>query len=75
MAKETVRDLIVGIRGSHIQTFNHHGAINIARTDKEITELEKKRAQIDATLAELRVINGSCRALLIERQRKPKAKA
>lgn len=37
MAKETVRDLIVGIRGSHIQTFNHHGAINIARTDKEIT--------------------------------------
>lgn len=37
MAKETVRDLIVGIRGSHLQTFNHHGAINIARTDKEIT--------------------------------------
>ncbi len=37
MAKETVRDLIIGIRGSHLQTFNHHGAINIARTDKEIT--------------------------------------
>ena len=37
MAKETVRDLVVGIRGGHIQTFNHHGAINIARTDKEIT--------------------------------------
>ncbi|MCB4756206.1 MAG: cell division protein FtsA [Elusimicrobia bacterium] len=37
MSKETVRDLIVGVRGSHIQTFNHHGAINIARTDKEIT--------------------------------------
>ncbi len=37
MAKETVRDLIVGIRGAHNQTFNHHGAINIARTDKEIT--------------------------------------
>lgn len=35
--KETVRELIVGIRGPHIQTFNHHGAINIARTDKEIT--------------------------------------
>lgn len=47
----------------------------ITRTDNEITELEKKRAQIDATLAELRVINGSCRALLIERQRKPKVKA
>jgi len=37
MCKETIRDLIVGIRGSHTQTFNHHGAINIARTDKEIT--------------------------------------
>lgn len=35
--KETVRELVVGIRGPHIQTFNHHGAINIARTDKEIT--------------------------------------
>ena len=37
MAKETVRDMFIGVRGSHIQTFNHHGAINIARTDKEIT--------------------------------------
>lgn len=37
MAKETIRDLIIGIRGPHLQTFNHHGAINIARTDKEIT--------------------------------------
>lgn len=35
--KETIRDLVIGVRGSHIQTFNHHGAINIARTDKEIT--------------------------------------
>ena len=33
----------------------------IERTDTEITELEKKRAQIDETLAELRVINATCR--------------
>ena len=33
----------------------------IARTDQEITELEKKRARIDETLAELRVINASCK--------------
>jgi DNA-binding transcriptional MerR regulator len=33
----------------------------IARTDQEIVELEKKRAHIDATLAELRVINATCR--------------
>jgi cell division protein FtsA len=32
-----VRDVLIGVRGSHIQTFNHHGAMNIARTDKEIT--------------------------------------
>ncbi|OYU43069.1 MAG: MerR family transcriptional regulator [Burkholderiales bacterium PBB4] len=33
----------------------------IERTDTEIAELEKKRAQIDETLAELRLINQSCR--------------
>ena len=33
----------------------------IERTDTEISELEKKRAQIDETLAELRVINATCR--------------
>ena len=33
----------------------------IERTDQEIVELEKKRAHIEATLAELRVINATCR--------------
>ncbi len=41
----------------------------IERTDTEIAELEQKRAQIDATLAELRVINASCRRHLASRQR------
>lgn len=41
----------------------------IERTDKEIAELEKKRAHIDETLAELRVINASARAQLEMRQR------
>ncbi len=36
----------------------------IERTDQEIADLEKKRAQIDETLAELRVINATCRANL-----------
>jgi len=36
----------------------------IERTDTEIAELEKKRARIDETLAELRVINTSCRGQL-----------
>jgi cell division protein FtsA len=31
------KSLLIGIRGAHLQTFNHHGAMNIARTDKEIT--------------------------------------
>jgi len=33
----------------------------IERTDQEIAELETKRAKIDETLAELRVINATCR--------------
>lgn len=37
-AGATVHDLILGVRGSHVQSFNNRGAYNIARTDKEITE-------------------------------------
>jgi len=33
----------------------------LARTDKAIAQLQAKRAHIDATLAELRVINDACR--------------
>ena len=44
----------------------------IERTDAEIADLERKRAQIDATLAELRVINASCRGHLAERERSGK---
>ena len=40
----------------------------IDRTDEEIADLEKKRNQIDATLAELRVINASCRGHLADRE-------
>lgn len=45
----------------------------IERTDAEIAELEKKRAHIDETLAELRVINQTSRAQLDARQRPDKA--
>ena len=44
----------------------------IERTDTEIAELEKKRAQIDETLAELRVINTTCRGYLAQRQQAEK---
>jgi DNA-binding transcriptional MerR regulator len=43
------------------------------RTDAAIAELEQKRAQIDETLAELRVINTTCRASLNARQKNEKA--
>ena len=36
----------------------------IDRTDTEIAELENNRAQIEETLAELRVINSTCRGYL-----------
>lgn len=45
----------------------------IARTDAAIAELEQKRARIDETLAELRVINASCQKLIVQRGR-PQAK-
>ena len=45
----------------------------IARTDAAIQELSQKRVQIDETLAELRVINASCRQQVQLRQ-KNKAK-
>ncbi len=41
----------------------------IERTDTEIADLERKRAQIDETLAELRVINATCRKHLETRQK------
>ena len=44
----------------------------IARTDTAIRELEQKRSQIDETLAELRVINTSCRRHLAARRRSEK---
>lgn len=39
----------------------------IDRTDAEIAALEEKRAQIDATLAELRLINAACHEHLASR--------
>ena len=44
----------------------------IARTDTAMAELEQKRAHIDTTLAELRVINAECRRQLDARRRPAK---
>ncbi|MFT3954957.1 MAG: MerR family DNA-binding transcriptional regulator [Piscinibacter sp.] len=41
----------------------------ITRTDAAIAELEARRAHIDATLAELRLINQTCRSQLDARKR------
>lgn len=41
----------------------------ITRTDAAIAELEQKRARIDETLAELKVINASCRKMIDTRSR------
>jgi DNA-binding transcriptional MerR regulator len=48
----------------------------ITRTDTAIAELEQKRARIDETLAELKVINASCRKMIDARSRsKTKARS
>jgi len=36
-AKETAQNICLALRGNHIESMNAHGAINISRTDKEIT--------------------------------------
>ncbi|MBI4347032.1 MAG: cell division protein FtsA [Elusimicrobia bacterium] len=36
-SKQMVRGVYLGVRGSHLQSFNNRGAYNIARTDKQIT--------------------------------------
>ena len=66
----------------YLDLYGDHGAGRtqqlqyvIDRTDAEIADLETKRAQIDATLAELRVINTSCRGHLAERERTGKKQA
>ncbi|MEO7104782.1 MAG: MerR family DNA-binding transcriptional regulator [Rhodoferax sp.] len=54
--------------GDHGQGRGQQLIYVIERTDNEIAELEKKRAHIEETLAELRVINASSRAQLEARQ-------
>jgi len=67
-----LRSKAIGARLAEIKTFlelyGAHGEGRdkqarwvLARTDKAIALLEGKRAHIDATLAELRVINDACR--------------
>ncbi len=34
---EVIREVLMGVRGTHISTYNNRGAYNIARTDREIT--------------------------------------
>ena len=46
-------DLIVGIRGTHLETFNNHGVFNIARTDKEITAEDVQKVIDNAQAAHL----------------------
>ena len=50
-AKSTVSSVWLGVRGSHLQSFNNRGAYNIARTDREITA-----ADVDAVVASARAI-------------------
>jgi len=52
-SKETINSLLVGIRGSHVETYNHRGAITISRTDKEITAEDVDNVLINAKAIQL----------------------
>lgn len=63
----------------YLDLYGDHGGCRVQqlssvmdRTDTVIQELEHKRAQIDETLAELRVINTTCRKHLEARKRSEK---
>ena len=58
--------------GDHGEGRSQQLSYVIERTQTAIAELEQKRAQIDETLAELRVINASCRRQLESRRRTAK---
>ena len=58
--------------GDHGEGRSQQLSYVIERTDQEIAQLEKKRTQIEETLAELRVINTSCRSQLEARLQTPK---
>lgn len=55
--------------GDHGEGRSQQLSYVIDRTDTAIQQLEQKRAQIDETLAELRVINASCHKYLECRRR------
>ena len=38
MAEENVEEVVVGIKGPHVSSINHHAAINIMRPDNEVTQ-------------------------------------
>ena len=58
--------------GDHGEGRSQQLSFVIARTDAAIEALEQKRAQIDETLAELHLINASCRSHLASRRRAAK---
>lgn len=47
----TVSQVWLGVRGSHLQSFNNRGAFNIARTDREITA-----ADVDSVVGSAKAI-------------------
>ena len=52
-SKESIQSLLVGVRGSHVETYNHRGAITISRTDKEITAEDVDNVIVNAKAIQL----------------------
>lgn len=47
--------LYLGVKGEHVETYNHKGAMNISRTDKEITEEDLE--QVLESARQMRIAN------------------
>jgi cell division protein FtsA len=54
-AGSKINSIYLGIKGEHIETYNHKGAVNISRSDKELTE--EDRAHVLEAARQMRISN------------------
>ncbi|HUT86136.1 MAG TPA: cell division protein FtsA [Elusimicrobiales bacterium] len=72
-AQRTADFVLMGVRGSHLQSLNSHGAYNIARTDKEINaedvQFAVENAKAIPISSNMKILKVTPQSFSIDRQR------
>jgi len=72
-AQHTADFVLMGVRGSHLQSLNSHGAYNIARTDKEINaedvQFAVENAKAIPISSNMKILKVTPQSFSIDRQR------